>query len=276
MRRKQNIIKWVSFAVLIIFSVVFLVPFFWMLSTSLKSTKEVWNYPVTWVPEKLLFENYVRALTVVPFFRYILNTFFIAFVRIGGQAISCSIVAFAFARLKFPGKNFLFMLMLSTIMLPGIVTMIPQFVYFTELGWVNSWLPLTVPMLFATPFNTFLLRQFYMSLPKELDEVAKLDGCTTWQTFGWILAPLTKPAVTAIVVFAFMDSWNDFMGPLLYLRDDSLFTVSLGLTYFRSRNNTDWQLLMAASTVAMIPTLAVFAGAQKYIIGGITMTGIKA
>jgi multiple sugar transport system permease protein len=275
-KRKRKIFNAIVLIILIISSVVFLVPFFWMISTSLKSSNEVWNFPVTWIPKVLRFDNYTKALTVVPFPRYILNTFIIALIRIIGQVVACSIAAYSFARLKFPGKNILFILMLSTLMLPGIVTMIPQFVYFSELGWVNSWLPLTIPMLFATPFNTFLLRQFYLSLPKELDEAAKIDGCNTWEILLKILAPLTAPAVMVIVVFAFMDSWNDFMGPLLYLRDDNLFTVSLALTFFRSRNNTDWQLLMAASTIAMIPTLLVFAFAQKYIIGGIAMTGVKA
>jgi multiple sugar transport system permease protein len=167
------------------------------------------------------------------------------------------------------------MVMLSTLMLPGIVTMIPSFVVFTKIGWMNSWLPLIVPMLFAMPYNTFLLRQFYMTLPRDLDEAAKLDGCTNWGIFLRVLFPLTIPAVTAIVVFQFMEAWNDFMGPLLYLRDSELYTVSLGLSLFQGKTRTEWQLLMAASAVAMVPSLILFAVAQKYIIGGIALTGIK-
>jgi ABC-type glycerol-3-phosphate transport system permease component len=273
-RRKRNAAI-LCFVLLSLGSLLFLVPFFWMVSTSLKPQSEIFAYPVIWIPSEFHFENYSKALTVLPFGQYFLNTFFIAFMRIAGQVVACSIVAFSFARLRFPGRNVLFMTMLSTLMLPGIVTMIPSFVMFTKIGWVNTWLPLIVPMLFATPFNTFLLRQYYMTLPRDLDEAAKLDGCTTWGIFGRVLLPLTIPAVTAIVVFEFMNGWNDFMGPLLYLRDKELFTVSLGLAAFRSKIKTEWALLMAASAVAMVPSLILFAVAQKYIIGGIALTGIK-
>lgn len=274
-RRKRKLTNAVSLVLLGLGSLLFLVPFFWMISTSLKANSELFTDPVTWIPASPNFANYQKALTVLPFGRYFLNTFFIAFMRIAGQVVSCSIVAFSFARLKFPGRNALFMFMLSTLMLPSIVTMIPSFTYFTKMGWVNTYLPLIAPMLFATPYNTFLLRQFYMTLPRDLDEAAKLDGCNTWGIFLRVLFPLTIPAVTAIVVFQFMDAWNDFMGPLLYLRDNEKFTVSLGLTAFQSKNKTEWQLMMAASAVAMVPSLILFAVAQKYIIGGIALTGIK-
>lgn len=265
----------VTYIILGLASILFLIPFFWMLTTSLKQTKEVWLYPVQWFPEKLMWENYARALTVVPFGRYFLNSFIITALRIVGQVVSCSIAGFSFARLRFPGKKFLFSLMLSTMMLPGIVVQIPTFVYFSKLKWVNTWYPLIIPMLFATPFNTFLMRQSYMMLPRELDEAAKLDGCSTWQTFLHVLLPLTVPTITAVVVFEFMNGWNDYMGPLLYLQDNDLYTVSLGLSFFQGKYKTEWQLLMAASTVAMIPSLILYAVAQKYIIGGIAFTGIK-
>lgn len=274
-QRRKRLAAFVCFVVLALGSLMFLIPFFWMLSTSLKSKAEIFSFPVIWIPSTFHWENYTRALTVLPFGRYFANTFIIAFCRIAGQVVACSIVAFSFARLKFPGRNALFMVMLSTLMLPGIVTMIPSFVVFTKIGWMNSWLPLIVPMLFATPYNTFLLRQFYMTLPRDLDEAAKLDGCTNWGIFLRVLFPLTIPAVTAIVVFQFMDAWNDFMGPLLYLRDSELYTVSLGLSLFQGKIRTEWQLLMAASAVAMVPSLILFAVAQKYIIGGIALTGIK-
>lgn len=274
-KRRKQIVSIACFIILALGSLMFLIPFFWMISTSLKSKSEIFSFPVIWIPSTFHWENYTRALTVLPFGRYFANTFFIAFCRIAGQVAACSIVAFSFARLKFPGRNALFMVMLSTLMLPGIVTMIPSFVVFTKIGWMNTWLPLIVPMLFATPYNTFLLRQFYMTLPRDLDEAAKLDGCTNWGIFLRVLFPLTIPAVTAIVVFQFMDAWNDFMGPLLYLRDSELYTVSLGLSLFQGKIRTEWQLLMAASAVAMVPSLILFAVAQKYIIGGIALTGIK-
>ncbi len=274
-KRKKRIISTILFLLLSFGSVVFLFPFFWMISTSFKTNAEVWTYPIKWIPDKLIWKNYTDIFEILPFGRYFFNTFFITICRIAGQVISCSIVAYSFARLRFPGKNVLFLLMLSTLMLPSVVTLIPNFVFFSKLDWVDTWLPLIIPMLFATPFNTFLLRQFYMSLPKELDEAAKIDGCSTWRIFGRILLPLTKPAVAAIVVFEFMNGWNDFMGPLLYLIDDKLYTVSLALSFFQGKNHTDWQLLMAASTVTSIPLLLLFTIAQKYIIGGITMSGIK-
>lgn len=274
-KRRKRLFHWLCILTLSIGSLMFLTPFFWMISTSLKSKKEIFAYPVIWIPTEIHWENYAKALTILPFGRYFLNTFFITFCRIAGQVIACSIVAFSFARLRFPGRNALFMLMLSTLMLPGIVTMIPSFVVYTKIGWVNTWLPLIVPLLFATPYNTFLLRQFYMTLPRDLDEAAKLDGCTTWGIFLKVLFPLTIPAVTAIVVFQFMDGWNDFMGPLLYLRDAEKYTVSLALSLFQGKRKTEWQLLMAASAVAMVPSLILFAVAQKYIIGGIALTGIK-
>lgn len=274
-RTRRNISAIATYLILGLGSILFLIPFFWMLSTSLKQTKEVWMYPVQWIPETLMWENYARALTIVPFGRYFANTAFITALRIVGQVVSCSIAGYSFARLNFPFKKPLFMLMLSTMMLPGIVTQIPTFVYFSKLGWVDTWLPLIVPMLFATPFNTFLLRQYYMTLPWELDEAAKLDGCSNWQTFRKVLFPLTIPAVTAVVVFQFMEGWNDYMGPLLYLQNNNLYTVSLALSFFQGKYKTEWQLLMAASTVAMIPCLILYAVAQKYIIGGIAFTGIK-
>ena len=274
-KRRKRLASIACFVILALGSLMFLIPFFWMLSTSLKSKAEIFSFPVIWIPSTFHWENYTRALTVLPFGRYFANTFFIALCRIAGQVVACSIVAFSFARLKFPGRNTLFMVMLSTLMLPGIVTMIPSFVVFTKIGWMNTWLPLIVPLLFATPYNTFLLRQFYMTLPRDLDEAAKLDGCTNWGIFLRVLFPLTIPAVTAIVVFQFMDAWNDFMGPLLYLRDSELYTVSLGLSLFQGKIRTEWQLLMAASAVAMVPSLILFAVAQKYIIGGIALTGIK-
>lgn len=272
---RKRIAAVTTYLILGLGSILFLIPFFWMISTSLKQTKEVWMYPIKWIPERLVWENYARALTVVPFGRYFLNTAFITALRIVGQVAASSVAGYAFARLRFPGRKLLFMLMLSTMMLPGIVTQIPTFVYFSRLGWVNTWNPLIVPMLFATPFNTFLLRQYYMTLPWDLDEAAKLDGCSTWQTFRKVLFPLTIPAVTAVVVFQFMEGWNDYMGPLLYLQDNDLYTVSLGLSFFQGKYKTEWQLLMAASTVAMIPSLILYAVAQKYIIGGIAFTGIK-
>lgn len=267
--------KGITYLVLIGLSITFLLPFFWMLSTSLKENSQLWTEEMIWIPDPIVWGNYVEAFTILPFGLYFANTFFLVFCNVIGQIFSCSMAGFGFARLRFPGKSFLFMLLLSTMMVPSIVTLIPTFIYFTKLGWTNTFLPLIIPKLFATPFYTFLMRQFYMSLPKELDEAARIDGCSNFRIYWNILLPLTIPSLAAIAVFTFMGTWNDYMGPLLYLQNPDNYTVSLGLSFFRGARHIDWQYLMAASAISMVPCLILFAVAQKHIIGGISMSGLK-
>ncbi len=261
---------------LILGGFIVILPLLWMISTSLKSPAETFKFPPQWLPARLVWSNFPRALTIVPFYRFFFNTMFIIVLTAVGGLFSNFIAGYSFARLRFRGKEAMFLAMLATMMIPYQVTMIPMYIAFTKIGWVDSFLPLIVPALFAQPFYVFLCRQYIMTIPYELDEAARIDGCGTWQILFRVLAPICKPAATMIVIFIFMWHWGDFLGPLIYLTSESNYTVALGLSVFRSRiMGTDWNLLMAASLVATIPPLALYYCAQDYIIGGISSFGLK-
>lgn len=262
--------------VLIALSILFLVPFLWALSTSLKDEGNVFAFPPQLIPETLHWRNYVDALTTVPFGRYALNTLFLVVVRVVGNLLSCSLVAFSFARLRWRGRDVVFFILLATMMVPHEVTLIPQYIIFAKIGWVNTYLPLTVPAFFAdSAFYVFLLRQFFLAIPRELDDAARVDGAGFFEIYWRIILPLSKPALIAIGIFTFQNSWNAFFGPLIYLQDRSLYTVSLGLKQFQEENYTIWTQLMAASVAIMIPTLLVFFLLQRRFVEGITFTGLK-
>jgi multiple sugar transport system permease protein len=253
----------------------FLLPLFWMISSSLKPNYQVLEFPPRWLPDPIQWSNYREALTYVPFGRYALNTLFISAMVIVGHILSCTVVAYAFARLQAPGKGFLFLVLLATMMLPYPVTMIPVYVGFNALGWINSFLPLIVPAFFGSPFYIFLLRQFFLTLPPELEDAARIDGASTLQILRHIILPLSLPAMATVAIFTFQATWNDFLPPLIYLHDQSLYTVSLGLNFFRSSYDIRWNYLMAASLVTMLPVVLVFFAAQRYFIRGISLTGLK-
>jgi multiple sugar transport system permease protein len=253
----------------------FLLPFYWLLATSLKTDSQVFQNPPVWVPHPMMWHNYPRALTYIPFLRYTINTLVIAGLSVFGTVFSCALAAYGFSRIKWPGRDFLFIVLLSTMMLPAQVTMIPVFAIFKNLGWVGSIKPLVVPAFFGNAFFIFMLRQFYRSIPKELSESAKLDGCSELGIFWNIILPLSRPAIAMVALFTFIGSWNDFMGPLIYLNDDLKYTLSVGLQQFLSQHGSEWSLLMAASTVMTIPIIILFFLTQKTFIEGITFTGIK-
>lgn len=255
--------------------VLIFIPLFWTISTSLKSPGEVFIFPPKWIPERLLWSNYVEAVTAIPFFTYLYNTVFITTLSIIGKVISITLVAFAFARLQWWGRNTMFLLMLSTMMLPPHVTLIPQFILFKELGWINTYLPLIVPAFFGGPWLTFLVRQFFMTLPRELDDAARIDGCSSWGVYWRIIMPLARPAVLIVVIFVFNGVWNEFLLPLIYLQSQEKFTLALGLRMFQGEMSTSWHLLMAASLLTMLPVLILFFAAQKYFMQGIVFTGVK-
>jgi ABC-type glycerol-3-phosphate transport system permease component len=262
--------------ILIAGSLIFLLPFIWAVSTSLKQNSEVFMFPPEFIPDAPQWRNYPDALTSIPFGRYTLNTLLLASLRIVGNILSCTLVAFSFARLKWKGRDAVFFLVLATMMVPEEVTLIPQYIIYSKLGWVNTYLPLTVPNFFATAaFYVFLLRQFFMTIPRELDDAARVDGASYFQVYWRIILPLSAPALVTIGIFTFQNSWNAFFGPLIYLQDRSLYTVSLGLSLFQEQYYTDWTLLMAASVSIMIPTLVVFFLLQKRFIEGVTFTGLK-
>jgi multiple sugar transport system permease protein len=253
----------------------FLLPLFWMISSSLKPEYQVLESPPRWLPHPVIWSNFPEALTYVPFGRYTLNTLFIAVMVIVGHLLSCTLVAYGFARYRAPGRDTLFLILLATMMLPYPVTMIPLYIVFSRLGWVNSFLPLIVPAFFGSPFYIFLLRQFFLTLPPELEDAARVDGANTVQTIWHVILPISRPAMATVAIFSFQAVWNDFLPPLIYLHEQSKYTISLGLSFFRSTYDVRWGYLMAASLVTMLPVVIVFFLAQRVFIQGITVTGLK-
>lgn len=272
--RRKTVKKITIYLILISLSALFMLPFIWMIMTSLKSNAEMIQgnfFPSVYHPE-----NYIKALTAMPFGRYTVNTLFITGLSVTGTVLSASVVAYAFARLRWKGRDIWFMVMLSTMMLPVQVTQIPLFVLYKNLNWLNTYLPLVVgSFLGGGAFNIFLLRQFFKTLPNELSESARIDGCSEIGIFAKIMMPLCKPALATIAIFTFMASWNDFFGPLIYLTDPSKYTVALGLRAFKGYSGVQWNLLMAASVATAIPTLILFFSFQDHFVEGITLTGIK-
>ncbi len=256
-------------------AVMFATPFLWMVSSSLKSLQELAQYPPTLIPQQVVWQNYPDALKAAPFGKFFLNTITITGLAMLGQLVSCSLVAYGFARLRFKGSNALFVLLLSTMMLPSQVTLIPQYILFRELGWINTILPLVVPAYFGGAFYVFLMRQFFLTIPKELDEAAIVDGASRFGIYWRVILPLSRPILTTIVAFSFIAHWNDFFGPLIYLTSPDKMTVAVGLLSFKNDTQTLFQLLMAASTIALVPVIVVFFFAQRYFVSSITMTGMK-
>lgn len=276
--RRRVSLKWwrvAAYAALLIGSAVSLIPFAWMLTSSFKDAANVFKDPPQWWPDPWLWSNYARAFTKMPFALYTWNTVKITGICLIGQVLSCSLVAFGFARMRFPGRGVLFVVLLSTMMLPAQVTMIPVFKIFSTLGWYDTFFPLTVPAFFAAPFFVFLLRQYYMTIPHEMDEAARIDGAGTTQVFWKVVLPQARPALATVGIFSFMAHWNDFLGPLIYLSTPAKRTLALGLYAFQGQYSTDWNYLMAASTVVMLPLLILFFAGQKYFIQGVVISGVK-
>lgn len=251
-----------------------LAPFIWMILTSFKDMSEIYVYPPKWLPTKFNFDNYVNAFSAAPFGRYYFNSVVVALTVTIGQLITCSMAAFAFARLKFWGRDVLFFIFLGTMMIPYNVTMIPSFMVLYWLGWIDSYYALIVPGL-ASAFGTFLLRQFFITIPRELEEAAYIDGATRFQVLRRIIIPLAKPALATLAIFTFMGAFNDFIWALIVVNSEEMRTVQLGLAIFRDRYLTQWDLLMAGSVTSVLPILIVFFFAQKYFIKGITLSGLK-
>ena len=261
------------YAVLLLGAALVFFPFAWTISTSLKSEQQTLEYPPTWIPDPPQWQNYPDALTARPFGRYYVNTTVITVLSVIGQVASSAVVAFGFARFRFPGRGFMFLVVLSTLMIPFHMLIIPRFILFKYLGWLDTFAPLIIPNFFGGAFSIFLLRQYFLTIPLDLDEAAKMDGANAFQIFLSIILPLARPALGAVAVFEFVSTWNDFLGPLIYLSSDRNYTVSIGLAAFRNDYFTAWHLFMAASAVAMLAPLVVFFVAQKYFISGVALTG---
>ncbi len=252
-----------------------LVPFWWMLTTSLKQPAEVFTFPPTIWPKVVQWRNYVDIFAKAPFLLYFRNTVIITLLDMIGTLISSSMVGFAFARLRWRGRDLLFIITLATMMLPNAVTIIPRYLIFKDLHWLDTFYPLWVPSFFGYGFFIFLMRQFYTTISYDLDDAARIDGCSPWGIWWRIALPLTKPALAACGIFTFNATWNDFLGPLIYLSSTDKLTLALGLMAFRGPHVTDFHYLMAASTIAMLPVVVLFFFAQKYFIQGIVFTGVK-
>lgn len=285
-RRLQPRARWTTLAlrwggellaqgVIAVFGFVLALPFLWMLSTSLKPEGREFVYPPEWLPNPMRWDNYLTALTALPFGLYFFNTLVITLSALAGTLLTASLAAFAFARLRFPGREFLFLLVISTLMLPGIVTLIPRFILFRHLGWIDTFLPLIVPWWFGGgAFNIFLIRQFFMTLPFDLDDAARIDGASNFQIYWRVLLPLAKPALATVAVLGFLHHWNDFLEPLIYLQSPNNRTVALGLRGFQDLYHTQWTLMMAAAATAIFPVLVLFFVAQRYFVRGIHLTGL--
>lgn len=275
--RQGPVGKWVSRLVMLVVLILFSLPLYWMLISALKSPEELAQFPPTLFPNELRWQNFVDAVTVMPFWTFFRNTAIITISVVVFSVVSNFIVAFGFACIEWPGRNKVFFVVLATLFLPFPVTLIPMFDMWAGLGFVNKWVPLIAPALFAGGFFTFLLRQFMLQTPKDMMDAARVDGASEWAIAWRIVFPTARPAVTVIAIFAAVGTWNDFMGPLIYLQDESKQTLSIGMQVFRSVNSQDIQfnLLMAASFLVLLPLVILFFMFQRYFISGITLGGFK-
>ena len=269
-----------TYALVIFFAITEVLPFIWMISTSLKDLNQVFTMPPQWIPRPPRWENYVEIFRMMDFGRYWLNTIVVTVGRMLGQFIFCTLAAYAFARLNFPGRNFLFFLLLSSLMVPFETLMVPTFVLMKKLGWINTYWALIVPHAlgaFGGAFNVFLLRQFFLTIPKEFEESAIIDGASPFRIFRSIMLPLARPALAALLIFSFRGAWNDFTYPLIVTNTDNMKVLSLGILGFKGlrAGMTQWHLMMAAATFSILPMILVFLVAQKYFIEGITVGGLK-
>ena len=269
--------------VLILASILFLTPLVWMIATSLKTNQEAMQMPPKWIPDKLLFSNYAEAmqygydkLGYYPFWEYTKNTLYLCILSVVGTVIANALVAYGFARIQWKGREVLFWITLASMMIPFPVLMVPTYGLFKGLGWIGSFKPLWLPAWCGSAFNIYLLREFFRTIPRDLTDSARIDGCSELGIFLRIILPLSKPALAVVALFNFLYMWNNFIGPRIYLTDQKMFTLSLGLQFFQSQHGgTSWNYLMAASAVMVIPIIILFFFAQRTFIQGITLTGMK-
>ena len=265
------------FGLLVVLAVIFVTPLLWLASTALKSDKQLGAWPPVWIPSPLRWVNFVTAWSSGRFGLYTRNTLVITCLATFGQLLTSSMAAFGFSRLRAPGRDALFSILIATMMLPYVVTLIPTYVLMKELGWLNSFKPLIVPAYFGgSAFFIFMLRQFFKTIPVELLESAWIDGASNVRVYWQLMLPLCKPALSTVAIFSFMGNWNDFLGPLIYLNSPDKFTLSLGLRMFSTLQGTRVQELMAMSLLMTLPIIVVFFFFQQYFIQGVVMTGIKA
>ena len=276
-RGGTRLLHFVVFVVLAVLSVAFLAPFAWMVSTSLKPLNETMTLPPRWMPSVIQWHNYPDAIHAMGYFwRYAGNSLFLCLMTVIGTVTSSALAAYGFSRIEWKGRDTVFLILLATMMIPFPVIMVPIYSLFKALGWIGTFKPLWVPSFFAGAFNVFLLRQFFLGLPNDISEAARIDGCSEFQIFFHIILPLSKPALLVVAIFQFMATWNDFLGPLIFLTEQKDFTLALGLQRFQSQSGgTAWHQLMAASTLVVLPVIVLFFLAQRTFIEGIASTGGK-
>lgn len=278
LRRKARVLRAVRTVglhlLLCALGLAFFMPLVWMISTSLKGDVQLFTYPPQWIPRPPRWQNYPDAVSYINFFRYLLNTVTICFFQVIGASFSSSVVAYGFSRINWPGRDVVFGFVLATLMLPFTVTMIPLFVVFQKIHWINTFLPLTVPAFLGSAYHIFLLRQFYLTIPPELSDSARIDGCSELGIYARLILPLSKSALAVVALFNFLFAWQDFLGPLVYLSDERLYTLAIGIRNFFGRR-VEWQMLMATSTLITLPIIVLFFFTQKTFLQGIALSGIK-
>jgi multiple sugar transport system permease protein len=283
---RDGVRKAIGYLLLCVFSVPFVVPLFWVLSTALKTPEQVYVSPPQWIPDPVRWQNFVEAWNVAPFGRFLVNTLITTIVPMGGEVFVSAMVAYSFARVRWPGRDQVFALCVAVMLLPGIITFIPTYILYSKLKWINTFLPFIVPAYFGSAFYIFMFRQFMLTLPQGLEDAARIDGAGTFQTFVQIILPLLRPALATVAIFAFLSHWNDFFGPMIYLQRPHLKTLMLGLAYFESMmtgtgggysvvRSTRFHLLMAITLIIDVPCILVFLLLQKYFVRDIVFSGLK-
>lgn len=274
-RLQERVTHLLSHLILLSGAVMMVLPFVWMLSTSFKEPGQTFVYPPEFIPDPITLDNYPNMWNALPFGRFFLNSVKIASLNTIGQLITCSMAAFAFSVLLFRGRDLLFLLLIATLMIPYQVTLIPTFILFSKIGWVGTHLPLWVPAFWGGAFGTFLLRQFYLTIPIDLAESARMDGASIWQIYRHVYIPLSGPPMAALAIFTFMWTWNDLLNPLIYVTELDQLTLTIGLSFFQNQYGGKWTLMMAGAVVSILPIIIIFFFAQKYFIQGIATTGVK-
>jgi multiple sugar transport system permease protein len=272
----EVVVRILIYAFMSIIALFMMFPFYWAVSMSFTPLAKAFVYPPLWVPDPFTFENYVRLTQVMPFMRFFWNSTLITSSVVIGQLVICSLAGYGFARLPFRGSNLLFSLVLASLMIPSAINIIPLYIMFKNWNWINTFYPLIVPAIFTGSFGAFLMRQFFLTIPLELEEAARIDGASSFTIYRIIMLPLSRPVMAALAIFTFMATWNDFFNPLIFINSKNKMTLVLGLAALRGEFTTEWTVMMAGATVSVIPILSVYVVAQKYFIQGITLTGLKA
>ena len=271
-RLVRGTIRVLTYVIVSLGAILMIVPFLWMISTAFKESSAAFDYPPSWIPSPVSLENFREVWTIVPFGRYLFNSLFVALCITIGEVLTSALAAYAFARLRFPGRDSLFLMYLATMMIPGQVTIIPNFILMRWFGWIDTYQGLIIPTAF-TAFGTFLLRQYFLSIPRELEEAARVDGASYFEVWWRIIMPLASPAIATLAVFSFMGAWNSFLWPYIMINTTEMRTITVALRAFQTDYGTEWGLMMAGSLIAVVPMLIIFLSAQRYFVRGIATTG---